>query len=186
MTCICDNYDQMTKSEFSLFNTMFKQKVQDTFVEKWKKDVYSFPILRSYVLYKSDFQMETYVTTVKDFKLRRSVAQLRLNSHQLAIEKGRHVKPKIPESARICILCNQGDIEDECHFLVDCSFYIEERVHLLCKILLHNPSFFTNVSTSKEAYILIMSCQDEGLMFNIAKFINKCFQKRHNYVNPKC
>ena len=50
-----------------------------------------------------------------------------LSSHDLAIEKGRNVKPKIPLKNRLCKLCNMNTIEEEDHMLLLCSFFDEDR-----------------------------------------------------------
>ena len=45
--------------------------------------------------------------------------------HKLHVEKGRH--NCIPLQQKICQYCNLNKIEDECHFIVDCSLYNDER-----------------------------------------------------------
>ena len=50
---------------------------------------------------------------------------LRLSSHKLNIEIGRH--NNIDRQDRKCIICNLNDIEDEFHFVLVCPDYINLR-----------------------------------------------------------
>ena len=114
------------------------------FVEKWKADLSSYPILRSYRLYKKEFVIESYLLYIKDYKLRKLLAKFRLSSHDLEIEKGRHVNPTIPEELRLCKLCSSCSVESEKHFLLTCSKYQTERVQLFCNLLKCKPDLFDN------------------------------------------
>ena len=48
-------------------------------------------------------------------KYRNTLAELRLSSHQLNIEVGKH--NNIPRNERKCTLCDLNDIDDEFHLL---------------------------------------------------------------------
>ena len=48
-----------------------------------------------------------------DVKLRRSLSELRLISHKLAIEKGRNCRQKIAMENCLCIYCDRSNVEDE-------------------------------------------------------------------------
>jgi hypothetical protein len=61
------------------------------------------------------------------------------SSHTLEIEKGRHAKPKLERSKRVCKFCNV--VEDELHFLINCTLYNNERVVLFDRIISYVPSF---------------------------------------------
>jgi hypothetical protein len=93
-------------------------------VELWRNCITNtalHPKLRTFCTFKTNFVMETYLLNVRDFKLRRIISKFRLSNHQLAIEKGRHVRPIIPADQRYCKLCNSDKIENEEHFLCDCQ-----------------------------------------------------------------
>ena len=57
-----------------------------------------------------------------------TIARFRMSSHTLAIETGRHAKPKIAKEERKCRCCNLDYVEDEKHFLLKCPLYNEERL----------------------------------------------------------
>ena len=69
---------------------------------------------------KTEFKMENYIDTV-GFEHKRAIAKLRSSDHALEIEKGRHKETLRPE--RTCKLCNNGQVEDEEHFLLSCNIY---------------------------------------------------------------
>ena len=118
--------------------------------------------------------MENYV---KAFCLskRKMFTKLRISSHNLAIEKGRH--SKIPQSNdivcdfckfarnnctcnsfkynRLCQVCNV--IEDECHFLLKCSLYKICRNSFLENLKSFVVFDFDNID---EVFIKLMSTLD--------------------------
>ena len=65
-----------------------------------------------------------------------TIARFRMSSHTLAIETGRHAKPKIAKEERKCRYCNLDDVEDEEHFLLRLdntgAWVIEVYPSLLC------------------------------------------------------
>ena len=65
---------------------------------------------------------------LEHFYMRKAICKLRLSAHNLLIETDRYVKPKsMPCSERICKHCNLNLIENEFHFLSQCSLYNQER-----------------------------------------------------------
>ena len=99
---------------------ILKKIVYSAYYNEWNEGIGNFPVLRSYVTFKHRFLCEDYLLKVHDFKLRKCLAQLRLSSHNLSIEKGRHCKPKILVEKRLCKFCNINCIESEEHFLLHC------------------------------------------------------------------
>ena len=58
----------------------------------------------------------------------KAICKLRLTAHNILIKTGRYVKPKnMPRSERICKHCNLNIIENEFHFLSQCSPYEAEK-----------------------------------------------------------
>ena len=98
-----DQSGDLPEKEITILNTMFKTKDQEDYIADWRKNIHNFSILRSFLLFKFDFHREP---CMRDFKLRRSLRQLHLSSHKLAIEKGRHCRPKLALENRICIYCD--------------------------------------------------------------------------------
>ena len=76
------------------------------------------PVLRSCCNFKGEFKMDNYCFIIGSFKLRSIVSKFRVSSHNLVIEKGRHVKPKLPLDQRICVMFNLNAVEEELHLLI--------------------------------------------------------------------
>ena len=155
----------------------FKERTFNEFITKWKDDVRKYPILRCFRTFKKEFELEKYLKCVRDPKLRKCISKLRLSSHKLSIETGRYTKPKTPEEQRICQYCNLNTIENECHFVLQCPYYTEERVKLLTAVLLREPDTIVS-DDCNQTLINILSTDNESIVFSLGKFLDKCFSKR--------
>ena len=153
----------------------------NNFTEKWKTDLMDFPILRKYRLFKQNFIMEKYLLVVRDFKIRKCLTQLRLSSHKLRIETGRHCKPKLLEYDRICQYCGLNEIEDECHFLLQCPYYTEERIQLFVVILGEDPQTILE-NDCLSTFRNLLATDNETILFSLCKFLMKSLKKRNTDV----
>lgn len=98
--------------------------------------------LRTYSTFKESFGIERYLLTLP-YEERKLLSKLRLSSHSLEVEIGRHHKPKpIPLNQRFCKGCPSGSIGDEIHALLNCSKHNVARQSVLGKL-----STFTNVNS---------------------------------------
>ncbi len=66
-------------------------------------------------------------------ELRLLVTKFRCSDHALAIERGRRRTPPVPRTDRVCPCCGGegvrfGVVEDEGHFLFECTLYADLRV----------------------------------------------------------
>ena len=73
---------------------------------------------------KSHFGAEDYLL-MNNGKLRQKITQLRLASHKLEIELGRH--KGITRDGRTCMYCRMGKVESEEHFLFECTNYEKKQ-----------------------------------------------------------
>ena len=76
-----------------------------------------------------------------DIQKRKCLTQFRVRAHRLEIASGRYKKNTVSE--RICKFCNLNTVEDEVHFLFNCSAYHNERQPFLKRIADSAPSFRT-------------------------------------------
>ena len=87
----------------------------------WQDSIAYKPKLRTYTKYKDHIGTAEYLV-INLTKLQRSLlAKLRSSTLQLAIEKGRYTTEEL--SKRVCIFCDEREIEDEIHFVVRCPRY---------------------------------------------------------------
>ena len=118
-----------------------KQKLQNKYTEMFlnlinkDKSNTSQNKLRTYRIVKHNHNKEKYLSEIKNQNIRAAVAKLRLSSHNLLIEKGRHFKLKVED--RVCPHCNNSAIQDEFHALMICTKYEMERQILLNKFESH-------------------------------------------------
>ena len=131
--------------------------------------------LRTYKRFKNEFCMESYLLTVPSVTYIHCIARLRLSSHNLNIELGRHAKPKVSVADRTCSRCNLGVVDDEMHFLIECPAFTTERNELFSVVGTSLQGFNTLDSLNK--FISIMSSKCSEVTFRLGKFLHKCLPK---------
>ena len=73
---------------------------------------------------KEVYKSEKYLK-INNLGTRRAITKLRTSNHTLAIEAGRWTN--IERGNRLCKQCTENKIEDEIHFLFQCTKYTAER-----------------------------------------------------------
>ena len=101
------------------------------------------------------------------------LSKFRLGLLHLRIETARFIRPRIPPEERFCLICNNGEVEDESHFLLFCSKFEQMRQILFNKIP-DFESFLTLDSNEK----LIFLVNDPSMVKQTAKFIVEAFEFR--------
>ena len=175
------------RHDLLLSNIKMVQKVKillkNTFVAKWNHDLFDNERkgnfgnkLRSYRLFKNSFRMESYLVEIKSQKLKKSLTKLRVGSHNLQIEKGRHSIPYKEPCERICKYCPNKDIEDEKHFIMLCPLYTHLRNNLYEKVSLQYPIF--SIYDIDEKFVWLLSNVDPKVMHLLGNYVSECFIKR--------
>ena len=117
----------------------------------------------------SNSSIESYLSDIKDYKLRTQLTKLRLSNHTLLIETGRH--KKIPKEMRVCPFC-PNSVEDELHFILQCPTYTILRDKILTNLGEINP--LLNLCSQEEKFKYIM----RNINRDIALFVTNCFNLR--------
>ena len=60
--------------------------------------------------------------------------KLRCGTSELEIEVGRHARPLIPRSQRLCKCCTQAEVEDSFHFVMRCPRFATQRQQMTSEI----------------------------------------------------
>ena len=107
------------------------------FITEWNNGL-SFLHLVLYKEMKQSFEMSPYLLIIQNKKHRNAIAKIRLSSHQLNIETGRHTN--IERLYRKCNLCNLNDLEDEYHFALICPIYKDSRIEHIRKYFYKRPN----------------------------------------------
>ena len=145
---------------------------------EWLNDIQTTSKLVNYRNFKEAYVSEPYVYKLHN-RLHRSVfAQLRCGILPLKIETGRYTQ--IPLNYRLCTFCNHDAIEDEIHFLFNCSLYNEIRTLFWDKFVSLCP-WFTELSNQGKMKIFM----SEIFVKTAAEYIFECYnlRKQKLYVN---
>ena len=111
--------------EDSKFAPEAKKRLRENFSKYWRDridDRSKEKKLQIYSQVKQEFKVEEYLNLPR-FRDRQRITKFLTSNHCLEIEKGRHTKPKKLREDRLCKACDQGEIEDEEHFLLRCTAY---------------------------------------------------------------
>ena len=123
------------KFDFNCINIFEKSKFQltkifqDSYDRFWWKQINDSPKAISSVTIKRIVTYEKYLHQIDNLKHKTTLSRFRLPNHNLLIEKGRHMRPRLQRNECKCFKCIHG-IEDDCHFIINCPLYMEE-----CKVL---------------------------------------------------
>ena len=151
----------------------FQCRLRDLYIVEWKQGIDLSSSLYIYKEIKQTFEISPYLFVLNNKKLRNTIAKLRLSSHQLNIEIGRH--RNIVRADRKCILCNLNDVEDEYHFIFICHIYNDLRKEYLQK--------YFYVKHSVAMFITLLNSSKLNVLKNLATFIIKSFKLRETILN---
>ena len=99
--------------------SLVRNKLEDHFKEKFRKEIGNSSRLTLYSSIKDDFKEEQYISNVKYYKYRSAITKFRISAHTFPIEKGRW--QSIPRDQRLCPLCLGNLIGDEKHYIFHCT-----------------------------------------------------------------
>ena len=151
-----------------LFLGIFKQRVRDVFTQNWHLRLEDSTRARCFITFSS-FQYKTYLDMLNIAKYRKYLSRLRLSSHRLEVEAGRWAKPnKIPYENRKCKNCDV--LEDEFHFVMECSLYGDLRKKYIKRYYWQRPNMLK--------FIELMSSEHCKTLKNLSVFIEKGFRVR--------
>ena len=110
---------------------------------------------------------------VKVEKFRFVLSRIRMSSHKLHIEAGRWHKPQsISLNERKCLNCN--NIEDEFHFILECTRYNEIRRKYIKKYFWRRPNI--------PKFIELMKTTNTSIIRNLASYVKRLGLEINNYV----
>ena len=144
--------------------------VKQSFVTLWKNQIEHSSKLYFYSTLKTEYELEKYLTVIKNTNHRRTLTRFRISNHKLMIECGRY--HNIPHDERICKLCTSNEIENEEHLLFSCQAYDNIRQNILTGLPNNTHQGDRNLSVD-----LLKSTDDETIL-KLSKFIYSCFELR--------
>ena len=154
------------------------QKEQIFFSKLWNDEISTkLDFLRKF---KTKYEREDYLNTVKNFKHRKYFTRLRLSNHPLRIETGRYFGELRHE--RICKFCSLKEVESESHFLLFCTLYDHLRIPFYSELNKHFTSF--NDFSDEQKLQVIMKPQN-STVGTVVTYISKCIEKRSLILPPR-
>lgn len=154
-TEIMNSYDENVN-----YLPIIKRRLRDQYIQTWNASIRDTPKIEYYCGFKTTFELETYLTCIKNDNLRQQLSRLRLSSHSLEIEVGRY-NGTVREN-RICKLCNLNVVESEYHFVSVCPTLRTLRTQYLENMTWPTLGHFYRLLSSKKPKTLL----------NCAKYIN--------------
>ena len=141
---------------------------------KFLEDISTKPKLRTYCKIKNSYQTEPYIVKCFSRNKRSVFAQLRIGILPIMIETGRYTNMAV--ESRFCNYCTLNKVEDEQHFLLECSNYTELRSTFYEKCRQENPTF--DELNLEEKFIFIMN--NDTMTNDCVNFVYDVFHKRKN------
>ena len=137
---------------------------------EWKLRMRDSPKTTAYAEFKLTWGIEKYLVNIPNRKLRVIYSKFRLSDHNLMIEQGRRVRPRIPRWKRGCPVCDNV-VESEMHFLINCPSHKSERQILFKHINKKYPHFSKLDAPGK--FLFLLSQDDTELTIELIKYINR-------------
>ncbi len=150
---------------------------QEEYIHDWQQKVTQVKKLTYFHSIKSDYKLAPYLSIIKGYGQRKLLTKYRLSEHSLCVETGRHKQSWRPRELRLCSHCTDGLIEDELHFLTECSKYKHIRDAYFKQIALVSPECQQTSNTEKLSYIL---GEKEKCIHLAAQYVHSCHQMRDN------
>ena len=171
-----DYFSEQNKYLSPISKLEIKKHVHDNYNVLWKESINLLSKADSYISFKTFIDREKYTSVVKNVKHRIALSRLRLSCHQLMIEKGRHLRPRLERFERKCPSCKNA-VEDECHFITSCPLYSRGREVLYTEAKSNAPAF-EEIPTDTQKFIFLLSNENTNLLIVLAKYVNDSFKIR--------
>ena len=164
----------------------FMSKLHEKHVDNWHAVLHSDKSisgrggnkLRTYRLFKENFEPEEYCKIALPFNHRSAFAKFRCGVAPLRIETGRY--ENIVLENRVCHICDVF-IEDEAHVLLRCPLYDDFRNHLYYVAETFNDNFNTLDDNQK----LVFLFSDVNMIRVCAKTCHLILKRRRNFIYCK-
>ncbi len=164
----------------SLTDELVQKRIEDLHDKKFKEYLFDDDRehgqknkLRTFRKFKSCFSLEHYLLCIQNKAHRQALSKLRTSNHHLMIESGRY--KQVSAELRFCPFC-PSKIEDEPHFICECSHYGKLRDSLFEKVTLITVNF--PEFSSEEKFLYLMSTKNDTILTELAKYVFICFCER--------
>lgn len=150
---------------------MIKQRLYDCQKQYFDSLLSTSSKCSNYQYIVHNFCLQFYLSKPLPDVYKKCITQLRLSSHNLAVESGRF--SAVPRQNRLCKFC-KDDIEDEMHFVLKCPVYQGFRSYFIKPYYWKKPSMFKFIQ-------LMSSCNIKELL-HLGKFIFRAMKLRSDML----
>lgn len=170
-----EKYHSSDLNPENLSNDLIRQietNMKNKYISFWQHNIEHSKKLEFYKVFKNEYTSSDYLTHLRNFPDRRNLVKLKISNHKLRIEAGRYQKDHLPREFRLCQLCQLNQVENETHFLFQCSSYSLLR-----------QTFFKDISeiipdiqqkSTSEIVKLLMNSKNYDVNKLVMKFISSC------------
>ena len=141
---------------------------------KWESSRYNKTKLLYYNMYKAVYEPEEYVISGISKHRRSLLAQIRAGVLPLQVEVGRFRGVQYQD--RLCLVCGDGNVEDEYHLLCVCNKYKDLRTEMFNKVDALCPGFkrldFLSI------FVILMS-EYQSI---VSLYVLQCMQRRQSMM----
>ena len=152
------------------FFPLFATRLKDIYISNWRTGMSQSSSMQLYANLKTIYERSSFISVLENKYQRNIIAKIRLSSHELKIETGRHNKTE--RKNRICDLCSLNDIEDEFHFTLICPIYKDLRLKYIPRFYINKPSMYK--------FIELLKSSNKRILSNLSLFFRKAFLMRKN------
>lgn len=145
-----------------------KNRLECQFIQVWNSDVYNSSKCINYRIFKTEFNLEKYITELSP-KIRITLAKFRTTNNRLPIEKGRW--ENIERNQRYCHLCNNNSVGDEYHYLFECAYFTELRKLYLPRYYIRSHSTYKFAKLMSSSNMYLLSKVGEFISYILKKFL---------------
>ena len=143
----------------------------------WQSLCQNLPKLRTFIKFKNFSNEPPHIYKPLTFMQRKQMSRFSLGVLKLRLETARYVWPKVPPEQRLCLLCNNGEVEDESHFLLACNRYDQARQILFE----HIPDFDSfNILNNNDKLDFLVN--NPMIVKQTSKFLTTAFDYRSTII----
>ena len=153
-------FNNITNTNRNWFKNSVKQRLSDIYHQKWKDTVFSNSTCINYTSMTAQRKMQRYLSNLPSQYIY-VTCKFKCSNHKMPIVTGRY--QNIPIDDRKCTLCEQNDIGDEFHYLLECPFFQEDRVRYIKRF------YYTHPNMDKMNKLFNETSNKD--MFKLSKFI---------------
>ena len=115
--------ESLDNNRIRRYTTNMKEK----YISFWRHSLEHSKNLEFYEVFKDEYSTSDYLHQLRNFFGRRNLVKFKISNHKLMIELGLCQTNHMPRESRLYPLCKSNQVENETHFLFQCSRYYLQR-----------------------------------------------------------